>query len=118
MALHPGPLLIAAGHGTIALPTLVAVVWGSALAGDLVSYSLGRRFGAEVLLRHGAVFGITDASLYTSVVNVVQRLEGILIGAACSSPASWPCRSRHGSAAPITARHRGDPRRHGARTGR
>jgi undecaprenyl-diphosphatase len=64
----PGELVVvlggvAAGHGTIALPTLIAIVWACALAGDLVGFTLGRRFGREVLLRHGGAAGITEARL-------------------------------------------------------
>ena len=54
---------VAAGHGTIALPALIAVVWACALAGDLVSYAVGRRFGRSVLLRHGGALGISEAHL-------------------------------------------------------
>jgi membrane protein DedA with SNARE-associated domain len=64
----PGELIVvlggvAAGHGTVALVTLIAVVWICALAGDLVSYAIGRRRGREVLLRHGAALGVTDVRL-------------------------------------------------------
>lgn len=54
---------VAAGHGTISLPWLVGVVWACAFAGDLVSYTLGRRLGRGVLLIHGAAFGVTEARL-------------------------------------------------------
>ena len=54
---------VAAGHGAIALPALIAIVWGCALAGDLTSYGVGRRFGREVLLRRGGAVGITEARL-------------------------------------------------------
>lgn len=45
---------VLAGAGTIELIPLIAVVWASALLGDLTSYLIGRRYGRDVLLRHGA----------------------------------------------------------------
>jgi membrane protein DedA with SNARE-associated domain len=64
----PGEIIVVlggvtAGHGTIALPTLIIVVWACALSGDLVAYTLGRRFGRGLLVRHGAAFGVTDERL-------------------------------------------------------
>ncbi len=71
----PGELVVvlggvSAGHGTIALPVLVAVVWACALSGDLISYALGRRFGRSVLLAHGAGLGVTEER--------VDQLERVL----------------------------------------
>lgn len=71
----PGELVVilggvTAGYGTIALPGLIVVVWCCALAGDLTAYTLGRRYGRDLLLRHGAAFGITHGRL--------QRVEGFL----------------------------------------
>lgn len=45
---------VLAGEGTIELIPLIAVVWGSAMLGDLTSYSIGRRYGRDFLLRYGA----------------------------------------------------------------
>jgi membrane protein DedA with SNARE-associated domain len=52
-----------AGHGEIELVTLVFVVWGAALAGDVTGYVLGRRLGRPWLLRRGSRFGVTPARL-------------------------------------------------------
>lgn len=45
---------VLAGAGTIDLVPLIAVVWFSAMLGDVASYAVGRRYGREFLLRHGA----------------------------------------------------------------
>lgn len=45
---------VLAGAGTIELIPLIAVVWVSAMLGDVTSYAVGRRYGREFLLRHGA----------------------------------------------------------------
>lgn len=50
-----------AGGGAIDLPTLIAVVWIAAVAGDVLGYWLGRRLGRPFLLRHGSRFGMTPA---------------------------------------------------------
>ncbi len=77
---------VSAGHGTISLPVLIAVVWACALTGDLISYSLGRRFGRSLLLAHGAGLGVTDGrvaqvervlSEHTAETLVLGRFVGI-----------------------------------------
>lgn len=45
---------VLAGEGTIDLVPLIAVVWVSAMLGDITSYVIGRRLGRDFLLRHGA----------------------------------------------------------------
>ena len=45
---------VLAGEGTIDLVTLIAVVWLSAMAGDISAYLVGRRYGRGFLLKHGA----------------------------------------------------------------
>ncbi|MEZ5100803.1 MAG: DedA family protein [Thermoleophilia bacterium] len=52
-----------AGQGVIGLVPLIAIVWAAAVAGDLVSYWLGRRLGRGFLLRHGGALGVTPARL-------------------------------------------------------
>jgi membrane protein DedA with SNARE-associated domain len=59
---------LVAAQGEIGLLALIAVVWACALAGDLVSFAVGRRLGREFLLRHGAPVGITAPR--------VDRVEG------------------------------------------
>ena len=48
-----------AGQGETSLVLTIGVVWGAALAGDSVSFLLGRRLGREFLLRHGPKLRIT-----------------------------------------------------------
>jgi membrane protein DedA with SNARE-associated domain len=78
---------VSAGHGAISLPVLIAVVWACALTGDLISYSLGRRFGRSLLLAHGAGLGVTEArvakvesvlSAHTAKTLVLGRFVGIV----------------------------------------
>ncbi|HEY5428733.1 MAG TPA: DedA family protein [Solirubrobacteraceae bacterium] len=54
---------VSAGHGEIELIPLIAIVWACALAGDLTSFSLGRRLGREFLVGHGPKVGITPQRL-------------------------------------------------------
>jgi undecaprenyl-diphosphatase len=72
---------LVAGQGKISLPLLIALVWTCAVAGDLVSYTIGRRLGREFLLRHGERLKITDERLQT-VEGFFRRRGGatILIG--------------------------------------
>jgi membrane protein DedA with SNARE-associated domain/membrane-associated phospholipid phosphatase len=72
---------LVAGQGQISLPLLIALVWTCAVAGDLASYTVGRRLGREFLLRHGARLKITEERLGT-VEAFFERHGGatILIG--------------------------------------
>lgn len=54
---------VTAGQGHTELPVLIAVVWACALAGDLISYWLGRRLGRTFLLRHGHLVRLTPERL-------------------------------------------------------
>jgi membrane protein DedA with SNARE-associated domain len=54
---------VSAGHGETNLLAMIALVWVCSVAGDLTSYALGRRLGRAFLVRHGAVFGITEERL-------------------------------------------------------
>ncbi|HEU4702088.1 MAG TPA: VTT domain-containing protein [Conexibacter sp.] len=49
-----------AGQGEIDVIVLIALVWATAVAGDLVSFALGRRLGREFLVKHGPRFQITE----------------------------------------------------------
>jgi undecaprenyl-diphosphatase len=51
---------VAAGQGEIELVPLIALVWVCAVAGDIVSYVLGRRLGRGFLLRHGPRVKLTE----------------------------------------------------------
>jgi undecaprenyl-diphosphatase len=72
---------LVAGQGQISLFVLIAIVWGCAVAGDLTSFTLGRRLGRGWLLRHGARLKITEERLQT-VEGFFERRGGatILIG--------------------------------------
>jgi membrane protein DedA with SNARE-associated domain len=64
----PGELAIViggvtAGQGHTSLPLLIAVVWICAFAGDLITYTLGRRLGRDFLLKHGPLIRLTPARL-------------------------------------------------------
>lgn len=54
---------VTAGQGHTQLVPLIAIAWACALAGDLTSYTLGRRLGRDFLLRHGAVLKLTPQRL-------------------------------------------------------
>lgn len=54
---------VTAGQGHTSLPLLIAIVWICAFAGDLTTYTLGRRLGRDFLIRHGSVIKLTPARL-------------------------------------------------------
>jgi undecaprenyl-diphosphatase len=54
---------VIAGQGEIRLGPLIAIVWVAAIAGDTVSFFLGRRLGRDFLLRHGPRVQITEERL-------------------------------------------------------
>lgn len=56
---------VVAGQGTISLVALIAIVWGAAVAGDVVSFWAGRRLGRSFLERHGPKVQITEERLRT-----------------------------------------------------
>jgi len=73
----PGELTIlvgglVAGQGRISIVALCAVVWASAVSGDLASFYLGRRLGREFLVRHGPRVRITHERL--------EKVEGFFDG--------------------------------------
>lgn len=54
---------ITAGQGETNIFVLIGIVWACALAGDTVSFLLGRRLGREWAVRHGARLKITPERL-------------------------------------------------------
>jgi membrane protein DedA with SNARE-associated domain/membrane-associated phospholipid phosphatase len=72
---------LVAGQGEISLLILIAIVWACAVAGDLTSYTLGRRLGREFMVKHGARVKITEERLQ-HVEAFFERRGGmtILIG--------------------------------------
>ena len=54
---------VAAGQGEVELVPLIALVWVCAVAGDTLSYVLGRRLGRGFLLEHGRLVKLTPDRL-------------------------------------------------------
>ena len=59
---------VVAERGEVSLPALIGLVWVAAVAGDTVSFLLGRRFGRPFLDAMGAV---------TDSLRQVERVEGL-----------------------------------------
>jgi len=72
---------LVAGQGRISLFVLIAITWACAVAGDMTSFTLGRRLGRAWLLRHGQPLHITEEKL-EKVEGFFERHGGpaILIG--------------------------------------
>ncbi len=72
---------VIAGQGEISLLVLIGVVWACAVAGDLASYTAGRKLGRAWLLRHGERLKITEDRLH-KVEEFFERHGGttILVG--------------------------------------
>ena len=72
---------VIAGQGEISLMPLIGLVWICAVAGDTMSFFIGRRLGREFVLRHGPKVKITEERL-SSVEAYFERHGGktILIG--------------------------------------
>jgi undecaprenyl-diphosphatase len=70
-----------AGQGETSIVLTIGVVWAAALAGDSVSFLLGRRLGRDFLLRHGPKLRITRER-FASVESYFARHGGktIVIG--------------------------------------
>src|SRR5919109_4690645 len=70
-----------AGQGETSIVLTIGVVWFGALAGDSVSFVLGRRLGRDFLLRHGPRVRITRER-FARVEDYFSRHGGktILIG--------------------------------------
>ena len=53
-----------AGQGHIDVILVIAIAWFAAVAGDLVSFALGRRLGREFLVEHGGKVQITEERIH------------------------------------------------------
>ncbi len=64
---------VIAGQGEISLSVLIAITWACAVAGDLASYTAGRKLGRAWLLRHGERVKITEERLHQVEVFFEKR---------------------------------------------
>jgi undecaprenyl-diphosphatase len=69
---------VIAGQGEISLSVLIAITWACAVAGDLASYTAGRKLGRAWLLRHGERVKITEERL-RQVEEFFDKRGGITI---------------------------------------
>jgi undecaprenyl-diphosphatase len=69
---------LVAGQGQIDLLVLIAIVWTAAVAGDVTSYTIGRKLGRAWLLRHGDRLKITEERLHT-VERFFEKRGGLTI---------------------------------------
>ena len=69
---------VIAGQGEISLFVLIAITWACAVAGDLASYTAGRKLGRAWLLRHGERVKITEARL-EQVEDFFEKRGGVTI---------------------------------------
>ena len=69
---------LVAGQGQIDLFVLIAIVWAAAVAGDVTSYTLGRKLGRNWLLRHGERLKITEERLH-QVETFFEKRGGLTI---------------------------------------
>ena len=69
---------VVAGQGHISLSVLIAITWACAVAGDLASYTAGRKLGRAWLLRHGERVKITEERL-AQVERFFDKRGGITI---------------------------------------
>lgn len=84
--LAPGETAVLLGgaiaeRGEVSLPVMIALVWAAAVAGDVVSLLLGRRFGPAFLRRYGPRVGLRAVHL-ERVERTFERHGGraILLG--------------------------------------
>jgi membrane protein DedA with SNARE-associated domain/membrane-associated phospholipid phosphatase len=72
---------VVAGQGEISLFVLISIVWACAVAGDVTSYTVGRKLGRAWLIRHGDRLKITEDRL-EQVERFFEKRGGatILIG--------------------------------------
>jgi membrane-associated protein len=61
---------VVAAHGDVDIVVMVLLTWVAAAAGDLASYTLGRRLGRPFLVRRGPKLGVTPERL--------ARVEGFV----------------------------------------
>jgi membrane protein DedA with SNARE-associated domain/membrane-associated phospholipid phosphatase len=69
---------VVAGQGEISIVVLIGLVWACAVAGDLTSYTLGRKLGRGFLERHGPRLKITEERL-RYVEGYFDRRGGVTI---------------------------------------
>ena len=69
---------VIAGQGEISLSVLIAITWTCAVAGDLASYTAGRKLGRAWLLRHGERVKITEERL-EQVERFFEKRGGVTI---------------------------------------
>ena len=69
---------VIAGQGEISLSVLIAITWTCAVAGDLASYTAGRKLGRAWLLRHGERLKITEERL-RQVERFFEKRGGVTI---------------------------------------
>ena len=69
---------VVAGQGEISLSVLIAITWTCAVAGDLASYTAGRKLGRAWLLRHGQRVKITEERL-EQVERFFEKRGGVTI---------------------------------------
>ena len=69
---------VVAGQGEISLLVLIAITWACAVAGDLASYTAGRKLGRAWLLRHGERLKITEDRL-EQVERFFEKRGGVTI---------------------------------------
>ena len=62
-----------AGQDNLELAVLLPLVWACCVAGDTVSWWLGRRLGRDFLLKHGPKVQITEERLHTVEVFFARR---------------------------------------------
>jgi len=69
---------LVAGQHHISLVVLIAIVWLCCVGGDVTSFTLGRRYGRQWLLRHGERLKITEERL-AHVEGYYERHGGVTI---------------------------------------
>ena len=85
---------VAAERGDVALPAIIALAAAAAVAGDLVSFLLGRRLGRPFLERHGPRVGVgPDRLARIDAFFARHGGKAVFLGRFTGSCAR-PCRSR------------------------
>jgi undecaprenyl-diphosphatase len=69
---------VIAGQGVVEVIPLLLLVWACCVAGDTVSYLLGRRLGRGFMIRHGPRVKITEERL-VKVEDFFERRGGLTI---------------------------------------
>jgi undecaprenyl-diphosphatase len=69
---------VIAGQGVVEVIPLVLLVWACCIAGDTVSFFLGRRLGRDFMVRHGPKVKVTEERL-VQVEDFFERRGGLTI---------------------------------------